>query len=109
MTSLICGIQKRNDTNGFAKQRLTALENELTVVRGGEGRREEKDNQGAWDRLVHTAIFKMGNQLGPIVHPMELYSMLCGSLDGMGVWGEWIHVYVWLTPFAAHLKLSQHY
>ena len=23
--------------------------------------------------------------------------------------GEWIHVYVWLGPFAAHLKLSQHY
>ena len=22
--------------------------------------------------------------------------------------GEWIHVYVWLGPFAAHLKLSQH-
>ena len=22
--------------------------------------------------------------------------------------GEWIHVYVWLTPFAVHLKISQH-
>ena len=22
--------------------------------------------------------------------------------------GEWIHVYVWLSPFAMHLKLSQH-
>ena len=22
--------------------------------------------------------------------------------------GEWIHVYVWLSPFAAYLKLSQH-
>ena len=21
--------------------------------------------------------------------------------------GEWIHVYVWLSPFAVHLKLSQ--
>ena len=21
---------------------------------------------------------------------------------------EWIHVYVWLSPFAIHLKLSQH-
>ena len=21
---------------------------------------------------------------------------------------EWIHVHVWLSPFAAHLKLSQH-
>ena len=22
--------------------------------------------------------------------------------------GEWIHVYVWLSPFTIHLKLSQH-
>ena len=22
--------------------------------------------------------------------------------------GEWIHVYVWLSPFAAYLKLAQH-
>ena len=22
--------------------------------------------------------------------------------------GEWIHVYVWLSPFAVHMKLSQH-
>ena len=35
-------------------------------------------------------------------------SMLCGSLDGRGVWVEWIRVYVWLSPFAVHLKLSQH-
>ena len=31
-----------------------------------------------------------------------------GWLDGRGVWGEWILVYVWLSPFAVHLKLS-HY
>ena len=23
--------------------------------------------------------------------------------------GEWIHVYVWQSPFAIHLKLSQYY
>ena len=22
--------------------------------------------------------------------------------------GEWLHVYVWLSPFAIHLKLLQH-
>ena len=22
--------------------------------------------------------------------------------------GEWIHVYIWLSPFTVHLKLSQH-
>ena len=33
--------------------------------------------------------------------------MLCDSLDGRGVWG--IHVYVWLSPFGVHMKLSQHF
>ena len=27
---------------------------------------------------------------------------------GEEFWGEWIHVYVWLSPFAVHLKVSQH-
>ena len=27
---------------------------------------------------------------------------------GGGFGGEWIHVYVWLSHFAIHLKLSQH-
>ena len=27
---------------------------------------------------------------------------------GGGFRGEWIHVYGWLSPFAVHLKLSQH-
>ena len=34
--------------------------------------------------------------------------MLCASLDGRGFGGEWIHVYVLLSPFAVHLKLPQH-
>ena len=25
-----------------------------------------------------------------------------------GFGGEWIHVFVWLSPFTVHLKLSQH-
>ena len=39
---------------------------------------------------------------------MELCSMLCSSPDGRGVWEEWIHIHVWLSPFTAHLKPSQH-
>ena len=38
--------------------------------------------------------------------PWELCSMLCGRLDGRGVWGDWIHVYVRLSPFALHMRLS---
>ena len=35
-------------------------------------------------------------------------SMLCSSLDGKGVCEKMIHIYVWLSPFTIHLKLSQH-
>ena len=55
-----------------------------------------------------TAIFKMDHQEGPTVGHRELCSILGGSLEGRGIWGEWIHVYVWLSSFAVHLKLSQH-
>ena len=48
------------------------------------------------------------NQQGPAVQNRELCLMLGGSLDERRVGGEWIHVYVWLSPFAIHLKLSQH-
>ena len=27
---------------------------------------------------------------------------------GGRVWGEWMHVCVWLSPFIVHLQLSQH-
>ena len=59
---------------------------------------------------------KMNNQKGPNVHHRKLCSVLCGSVDGRGVWGrmdprgEWTHVLVWLSPFVVHLKLySQSY
>ena len=55
------------------------------------------------------AIIKLDNQ-GPTVEHRGLCSKLPGSLDGPGVWGggEWIRVHVWLSPFAVHLKISQH-
>ena len=53
-------------------------------------------------------MFKMDNQQGLAVLHRVLFQ-LCGSLDEKECGGEWIHVYVWLHPFALHLKLSQHY
>ena len=44
--------------------------------------------QGVWDGHVPTAIFKMDNQQWLTVDHMQLCSMLCGSLDGRGVWGR---------------------
>ena len=43
-----------------------------------------------------------------------LYSTGNSAQSCMATWrgeefqGEWMHLYVWLSPFAVHLKLSQH-
>ena len=41
-----------------------------------------------------------------ITNKRTLLSVMC-SLDRREFGGEWIHVYVLLSPFAVHLKLSQ--
>ena len=52
------------------------------MVAGGRG------SQGVWNGFLHTALYKLDNQQGLPVWHMELYSILCGSLDGRGVWGR---------------------
>ena len=52
-----------------------------------------KDSQEVWDGHVNTAVFKMDNQQGPTAQHRELCSILCGSLDGNGVWGR-MHMYI---------------
>ena len=39
---------------------------------------------------------------------MEPYLIYVPAWMGVEFGGEWIHVYVWLNPFAVHLKLPQH-
>ena len=34
--------------------------------------------------------------------------MICGSLNGRGVWGRMDTLHAWLSPFTVHLKLPQH-
>ena len=49
-----------------------------------------------------------------ITNKILLYSTKSSAQCFMVAWmggefgGEWIHVNVWLSPFAVHLKLSQH-
>ena len=40
------------------------------------------------EMVCYTAILKMDNEQVPTVQHRELSSMLCGSLDGRGVWGR---------------------
>ena len=62
MTSLIYGINKKNDTNELiykTKNRLIDLENEFMVAMVAGGRRTgEREEEGkVWDGHIHTAIF----------------------------------------------------
>ena len=61
----------------------------------------------AFSEYVHSAVFKMDNQQGPIVHHGEFCSMLCGSLDGRGVWGR-MDTCICTPVSAVHLK-SPHF
>ena len=90
------------------RKRLTDLENELTVA-------GEKD--GGWGReIVREFGMDMYTRLYSkwITNKVLLYSTRnsaqCYEAGWMGgeFGGEWIHVYVWLSPSAIHLKLSQH-
>ena len=47
-----------------------------------------KTQTGNTKKVKLPAIFKKYNQRGPTVEHRELCSMLCGSLDGRGVWGR---------------------
>ena len=107
VTSLTCG----NDTNKLIHKTETESQRmNLGLLGKGErwGRIGRGDSHGVWDPHVCTALFKLDDQQGPVAVHRELCSVLCGGLEGRGVGGEWTHVCVWLSPFAVHLKLSQH-
>ena len=50
----------------------------------------------------------MGNQRGPTLSTGSSAQCHVAAWMGGEFGGEQIHVYVWLSPFALHLKLSQH-
>ena len=58
---------------------------------------------------IHTLLY-----LKLITNKDLLYSTGNSAQCRVAAWmagefgGEWIHVYVWLSPFAVHLKLSLH-
>ena len=49
----------------------------------------------------------MDNQQGPTVYTGNSAQSRVAAWVGGEFEGDWIHVYVWPSPFAVHLKLSQ--
>ena len=74
----------------------------------GTGEEEGKRELGSLGQTCNGAIFKMENQQGPPCTAQGILLKLTGCLDGRGVWGEWTHVYMWLSPFTIYRKLSQY-
>ena len=89
------------------RNRLTDLESELMVTQGGGGGGwgrvvRERDGLGVWDGYVHSAIFKVQNQQGPMgggegikAHAVKVYV------------NQWlIHVNVWHKPLQYCKEIS---
>ena len=87
MTSLKCGILKRNDAHQLICKTETHRLRERTYGR---------ESQGVGDGRGHSAVFNMENQQGPAGQHRELCSILCnhlmvtrgkdGGRDSQGVW-----------------------
>ena len=65
------------------------------------------DNQAVWDRQVLTAIFEMDNQQGLLCSTENSAQCYVAAWMGREFGWDWKHVYMWLNPFAMHLKLSR--
>ena len=87
------------------RKKLTDIENEPMVA--GE-KDAGRDSQGFWDGHVHIAIFKMDKQQGLLRSTGNSAECHVTAWMGGRFAGEWVCVYVWLSPFTVHLKVSQH-
>ena len=103
------GNLKRSDTDELiykTRKRVADLKHELTVARG----------KGGGERIVREFGMDMYTLLyfKWITNKDLLYNTWNSAQCYVAAWmggeleGEWIHVYVWLSHIAGHLKLSQH-
>ena len=83
------------------RKRLTDLENEHMVAGRKDGGRDRE-----FGKVMYTLLYSKG-----ITNKDLLYSTwnsarcYVPAWMGRGFGGEWIHVYVWLSPFTFPLKL----
>ena len=84
---------------------VSDLGNELMVPRR-EGWGEGIVREFGVDMYTHCYRLKWITNKYLLLQHRELCSVLFGSLVGGEFGREWMLVYVWLSPFAAHLKLS---
>ena len=95
---------KRSDTNELTKQRLTNLEKKNYGYQGG--RMVERASQGVWDGHGQAAILKMDKKHRPTVQAQGTLLSVMWQLGWEGSLEESGYMYVCLSPFTVHLKLS---
>ena len=103
----------RNDTNELTIQKQAhRLKSTFMVAGAGLGRGWGGGRGGivrefGMDMYI-LLYFKWITNKGPLYSTEN--SAQCYMVTRMGeeFGGEWIHEYAWLSPFAVHLKLSQH-
>jgi len=104
---------RRNDTNELIKRkqahRLRVLLWLLGQSWGGDGGGGRGGIVREFEMDMYTLLyFKWITNKDPLYSTEN--SAQCCMVAWMGeeLRGEWVHEYVWLSPFAVHLKLSQH-
>ena len=71
--------------------------------------REKDGAEGIVREFVYICIYTRVSQVALVVKKLPSNvgnARDTGLIPRFG--GEWIHVYVWPSPFAVHVKLSQH-
>ena len=87
------------------RKRLTDLENELMVA---EGKDEGKWQIESWMNMYTLLYLKWITNKDLLYSTWDSIQRYVAAWMGGKFGGEWIHVYVWLSTFAVHLKLSQY-
>ena len=94
---------KREDTNELTKQEETHRLRKQTYGCRGKGTVRE------FGKVMYTLLYVKQIINKDLLHSTRNFAQCYVSAWlGPGFGGEWMHVYVWLSPFAAHLKLPQH-
>ena len=89
----------------YVQDRFTDFENKLMVARGkGSGEEIVWQFQIEMYLLLYLKCITNKDLLYSTWNSGWCYVAVCMRGESGG---EWIHVYVWLSPFAVHLKLSQ--
>ena len=93
---------KRKDTNELTKQKETHRLRKQTYGCRGKGTVRE------FGKVMYRLLYVKQITNKDLLHSTRFAQCFVSAWFGPGFGGEQMHVHMWLSPFAAHLKLPQH-